>query len=303
MVFTDIIEQHILTTNNRKWDRPNNRHWPSEASVVLPNGEVIGKCLRAQYFDRKYVPYDKEMAVRIIRIMNVGKAIEQMEITHAKGAGVYVADDVEFLYTTGNIIVSGRMDAIYRDSEGNDVCVEYKTSEGYWFEREVYGKSFNMTASPKNEHVLQVMCYLKAHPHIPYGILFYLNRDKLETIEHKIHLIDDVGYFNGVKTGLTFDGMIARWEILTDYLTKDIAPPPDFCPMYDVVDIDDKQREGKITKKVYEDWLTNDKRPGDTKCMYLCSFKNTCIKALQEEKSQIEKEEKKDGAIVICQKK
>jgi hypothetical protein len=299
-IFTEVIENHILSANDRRWDRTNNRHWPSEASVELPNGNIVGKCLREQYFERNYTPYDRDIAVRIIRIQKVGKAIEQMEINHAKGAGVYVADDIEFKLNIDNIIISGRMDAIYKDSEGNDICVEYKTSEGYWFERDVYGKSFNRTAFPKHEHILQVMCYLKAHDHIPYGVLFYLNRDKLETIEHKINLINDTAYVNGCITEFKMDSMIERWKLLTNYLDEKILPPPDFCPAYNVNDIDSKHQEGKITKKVYEEWLTDDKVPGDTKCMYLCSFKNTCTKSL--EVPVIDKP-KESGAIIICNKK
>jgi hypothetical protein len=282
MIFTSKIENHIVSTHDRKWDRPVNRHWPSEASLVLDNGTIIGKCIREQFFERNYYPYDKEIAARIIRIFKVGKAIEQIEIEHAKGAGIHIDDDVEFKLELDGIIISGRMDALYTDDQGNTICVEYKTGEGFFYEKEVYGRG-PKSANPKSEHVLQVMCYLKAHPHIPYGVIFYLNRDKMDTIEHKIELIDDYAVINGVRSAYHIGGMIDRWKKLTSYLESKEIPPPDFTPIYDEDNVDSAYANGKIYKKQYESWLSDGIKPGDNRCTYLCAFRETCCKLLNGE--------------------
>jgi hypothetical protein len=276
-VFGDVVDSYVVCSRERRQDRDDNRHWPSEASFIMGDGVVVGKCLREQYFERKAYPYDREVAARIIRIQKVGKAIEGMEIDHARGAGIHIADDLEFQYAVSGIVVSGRIDAVYRDGNGNEVCVEYKTGEGFFFEKEVYGRSSLKQPQPKNEHVLQVMWYLKAHGHMPYSIIFYVNRDKMDTAEHKVQLIGDVAYINGERSCFHIEGMVKRWVELTEYLINNTVPPRDFTPEYEPDDVEKAFKTGRITKKMYSGWDADGVLPSDNKCMYMCAFRSTCL--------------------------
>lgn len=294
-MFNRIIEDHIVSNPYPPRVRVNNRHWPSEGSYVMKDGTVIGKCAREQYFIRKKYPVDRGRAAHHIRKMETGKSIEQNEIGHAKDIGIHVDDDVEFLLDLGDILISGRMDAIYIDSNGNKVCVEYKTSEGYFFERDVYGRFGRLRAEPKPENILQVMLYLKAFPDMPYADIIYINRDKLDVIEHIVKLVDDVGEVNGEVTEFTLDGIYNRYRELTVYLDNNEVPPCDFQPEYPKEELEDLRNRGVISKKVYDLWLTESIIPGHGRCMHLCGFRNTCM---EPNNSDTQITDNRSGAIV-----
>jgi len=277
-MFNSIIEEYMISNPRPRWKRTNDRHWPSEASCVMPDGSMVGKCLREKYFDNKSYPPDKEIAPRIQRIMDVGKAIEQSEIERAKNAGIWIADDVGFqMEISDGIIVSGKLDAIYKDSDNNEVCVEYKTSSGYTFEKEVYGKFNRAKANPKPEHILQVMIYLEAMKQIPYAIIYYVNRDKMDIMEHEVRLDGGYAIVNGDRTEFNIVSIYDRYILMSEYLNNDQMPPCDYCPIYPVDDIDDMMERGDMYKSTYTDWLDNGVRPGDGRCKYLCSYKATCL--------------------------
>lgn len=283
-MFNEIIEEYMVTHPRDKYTRDNNRHWPSEASCLLPDGTVVGKCIREKYFDVKGYEPDKDIAPRIMRIWAVGKAIEQSEIDRAKAAGIWIDDDVAFqMGIRDGCIVSGKLDAIYEDTDGNQVCVEYKTSSGYMFEKEVYGRFSRVRANPKPDHVLQVMLYLEAMKHLPYGIIYYINRDKMDVIEHRVEMSGGYAILNGVKSEYNIDSIYDRFIDTTTYLNSNTPPPCDYCPNYPIDDIDDIMKSGGMYKSMYTDWLENNVRPGDGRCKHLCSYKATCLRLLEEE--------------------
>lgn len=277
-MFKDRINEYLVDNAYHDIDRNNARHWPSEASVIRDDGTVVGKCIREQYYIRKHYPVEERVAAHHVRKWHMGKAIEQNEIGYAKEIGIWIDDDVSFKLDLGDILISGKLDAIYEDEDGRRICVEYKTSEGYIFEREVYGKYRRLRGVPKPEHVLQVMLYLTAFPDLAYGDIFYINRGKLDVIEHIIEMDNGAAVINGEITDLTLDKIYERYRELTKYLDDDEVPPRDFCPQYSPdCDMEQLRSDGCITKKSYEAWLNDDILPGFWRCSSWCGFREQCI--------------------------
>lgn len=277
-MFKEIIDDYLSNVDSSRGSRPNNRHWPSEASLIVNTGsgnEVVGRCIREQYLSRKLYPVDKYITVENMRKMDVGKAIEQCEIGYGKSCGIWIADDVPFQMDLGYILISGRLDAIY-NYNGIPICVEYKTSAGYTFEQEVYGKFGKLKAMPRPEHVIQVMIYLEARKDIQEAIIFYVNRQNMDVIEHHVMLSGNTAVVNGDLTRYTLDGIYRRYAELTMYLDSNVLPPMDFTPLYKNDDVEDLYRSGSIGKKAYDDWLTTDKLPGHWRCVNLCAYRKTC---------------------------
>ena len=296
-MFDSKISAHLENNALSSRERTNHRHWPSEASLIRDDGSIVGKCLREQYFQRKGYPSNKTIAARIVRIWDIGKAIEQNEISYAKAIGIWVDDDVAFKIDLEDIVVSGRLDAIYKDDDGSEVCVEYKTSDGWMFDKEVYGKKTRLKGQPKPEHVLQIMLYLEALKHIPYGIIFYLNRSKMETIEHRVELDNGTAIVNGDRTDLTIDKIYARYREFSEYLENDIIPPCDMSPQYSPTDdIEELLSNGSVSTYDYDTWISDDILPGHWKCKSWCAYRDECIKSIPKEVSKVSKESR--GAIV-----
>lgn len=279
-MFEKIIEKVIVEQNARKHERPHTVHWPSESSIIY-RGDMIGSCMREKYLQRMGYPADKTTSVENIRKMKIGKMIEQSEIELGKVAGIWVADDVGFKMASDNIIISGKLDAIYRDSKGNNVCVEYKTSSGWDFTKKVYGGSganSRAYAMPKMEHVLQTMIYLHALPELTYGIIFYLNRESMATIEHTVMKSEDGGLLINKKPyAITLDMVTSRYKTLTEHLQNATIPPADYLPIYDEDDIEGLYLRKTVSKYDYDNWNRTGAIPSDRQCSW-CLWSETCKK-------------------------
>jgi hypothetical protein len=276
-MFEKVIEKVFLDDSRRSYQRHNNVHWPSEASIVY-NGGIVGSCLREKYFQRTGVPVDKPMSVENIRKMKIGKMIEQSEIEAGKIAGIWVADDIGFQFTDDNITVSGKLDAIYLDENGNNVCIEYKTSSGWNFIKGVFGGTGSNSkrwAVPKLEHVLQTMLYLHAKPELAYGIIFYINRESMATIEHKIELREGKLYINGRLYNITIGMIVDRYKLLTTYLEGAMVPPRDYVQEYKEEHLETLYSNKVVSKFEYERWQSSGELPGDIRCSW-CQWGPTC---------------------------
>lgn len=290
-MFEKCINEVLSKKFDRSHSRPSNRHWPSESSIVL-DGNVIGSCLREKYYQRMNYPPDTPISTQSMRKMEVGKIIEQYEIALAKEAGIWVADDVAFQFEDEGIIVSGKLDAIYK-YRGSDVCVEYKSSSGWPFIKRVFGGTgvnSKMYALPKLEHVLQTILYLHAKPELRYGIIFYINRDSMDTIEHKVQLKNDHVLLNKTRVNITIDMILDRYKELTEYLDTNTIPPADFTPAYREDDIERLYADKVISKYEYDRWTSTGEIPCEKRCNY-CQWHTTCRGHCDGDASSIDTEE------------
>jgi len=276
-MFDKSIEEFIKHNQRALRNRPPTRHYPSEASIVLLSGEVAGRCHRQSWYKRRGYRPDKLIEARNLRIMQIGKAIEQMEIGFCKSMGIHLADDLPFENEVRGMTISGKIDAIYVDEHGKQVCVEYKTTSGYTF-ASVAGKIRRLKGGPKPEHVLQVMLYLDALDYLDYGLIFYMNRKDAEVIEHKVEVLRNGVLINGQPEEYTLDEIYRRYEELTRYLTCDTPPPCDYVPMYNGDEVESLNERGKISNKAMEEYLNTGIAPCHWVCGYACDFRRTCIK-------------------------
>lgn len=277
VMFSKSINAVLIADFANKYERVHNRHWPSEASVIV-EGSTIGACMREKYFQRMGYPEDKEVSIVSIRKMKIGKVIEQAEIALGKAAGIWVADDVPFQFTHKNITISGKLDAIYKNKAGDNICVEYKTGSGWNFVKRVFGgKGANSAqyAMPKMEHVLQVILYLYAMPELKYGIIYCIDRESMATIEHKIELKEDHILINGKRVDITIKMMLDRYEELTNYLESKTLPPPDYTPAYREEDVEALYAKKIVSKYEYDRWHSTGELPGEIRCAF-CQWMPTC---------------------------
>jgi hypothetical protein len=277
IMFENAINKVLTDKFYRSYTRTDHIHWPSEASIVL-DGSVIGSCLREGYYKRRGFKADKEVPIANIRKMRTGKDMEQSEIELAKEAGLWLADDVGFQFACDNIIVSGKVDAIFKGPHDKKICVEYKTSSGWNFVKRVFGgtgTNREKWAMPKMEHVMQVMCYLHALPELSYGILFYINRDNMQTIEHKIELRSDHILINGKRMDISIQMITDRYKLMTTYLKDNTLPPPDYTAVYKEEDIERLYADRIISKFEYDRYVSTGELPGEIRCSW-CQWSDTC---------------------------
>lgn len=278
-MFNEKVEDYMIRKGLSHRDREYYKHYPSEASHKMSDGSVVGKCLRARYFEAKGYTTLGGISIKSLRAMAIGKAIEGIEIARAKEMGIHVADDAVTRQTIDGMLVSGKIDAIYKDDDENFVCIEYKTSSGYTFERDVYGKFGKLRAEPRPDHVLQLMLYLHMRPDLKYGVLYYINRDKLDAIEHKVELIDGIAYVNNIVTEFTVNGIINRYKHTTKCLRSNTIPECDYSPAYTDEEIEKLKKEKKLGNKVYEMWQTFKTPIGHWRCKF-CEYNDKCIEQI-----------------------
>ena len=154
-----------------------------------------------------------------------------------------------------------------------------------------------MRSNPKPEHILQVMIYLEAMKHLPYGIVYYINRDKMDVIEHHVELSHGVAIINGTESEFNIESVYDRYILMTGYLDDEVLPPCDYCPQYPIDDIDDIYRTGGMYKSAYNAWLSDGTRPCDGRCRYLCSYHDTCVGTTSVDDAVVD--DSGHGAIVV----
>lgn len=280
----NLIDNHIVRKDIDKPDRPRElgRYWPTEASLILPDGSIVGSCLRDLYYKVTGVvgtPYD----ARALRIFRVGKIVEIQEKEWGAEMGMLVPEE-EISYRfkkqiDDTVCVSGEVDAIYR--VGSRLClVEYKTGYGYNFEKEVFGSKYRR-GTPKQTHTLQVMIYLDNYRgRIDQALIVYVNRGSLDTVSHELSL-DSAGVLtlNGVRRPeYNIRAIYQRYQMLDRYIRAGTPPPRDFELEYSAETIEEKWKRDEIAKTRYADWKKKGHpgaRIGDYQCGY-CRFTKTC---------------------------
>jgi hypothetical protein len=204
------IEDYIKNFRSR----PTTSFYPSSASCIIAN-EVVGECLRKQYYRWKQVPGGEESSWRSWLSQRLGSAYEKAFLEGYRAQGLLKAADYPFRVTIMGLPISGRLDGLTKKGE----IIECKS---------VYGKAFYMKLGnsvmnrPKPEHLCQIMVYL-AVLGLDTCILPYGSRD-------------DTGRRQGYRIrkrdiereGILFIKIIQRWKILQLCLTTNMLPERDY---------------------------------------------------------------------------
>ena len=262
--------------------------YPSAASCIIRDSsgeeELVGKCIRANYWACRSVKPTNPMNARGFRITSVGKMKEEWEVSRYKEMGIWRGNNVKFLDTDYNI--SGEVDAFVWDEMLKDIIgVEIKTGYGYQFEKEVIGKP-GRKGHPKLDHLLQVMLYMNYFKDIPMFKLVYFSRGNAARIEFNITLDKGSGQVlvDNKKTvaGLTVPGILHRFNTLDKCLEDGTLPRRDYQLQYTDETIQlmyDANKLNKTQKAAFE--KSQKITMGDWRCGY-CDYKDYCWKENKE---------------------
>lgn len=275
-----VIEKanEILLQEEIKRPREPAKYWPSQASIILPNGEIMGECLRKSFYEINAIPITNPTSIRIKRAMLYGKKIEEAEIELLKERGILLGEQVLFIKEYKIITIRGKIDAVVFE-DGKNKGVEYKSGGGYYFQSEIWGTT-TKPGGPKVSNLLQVMLYLdgyKEHKELNFDkvALIYIERGMCDTQEFTIQLDSGFPLVNGeIDYSLNVQDIYKRYIILDKYMRTNKLPPCDYCNYYSPEEITNMYYKNIISKKKYNLW----KKLGygaDWQCQY-CKYLNKC---------------------------
>ena len=276
-----IIEEsnRILLQDNHKSMRDPSVYWPSQASIVLPDGSVHGQCLRRAFYDITGYKPTNPASLKSKRTMVYGKIIEEAEIDLFKKAGCLVDSQTSFSVQFKNITIRGKIDAILFILK--NIGLEIKTGGGYYFKRDIWGTE-TRPGAPKVPHLMQVMVYLdgfKAHPTMDLDVvvLLYIDRESTDTQEFVITLDAGFPVINGeINRDFNVHDIYKRFALLDKFILSNELPPTDYTNMYNIDEVETLFEHGFITKNKYKVWC-NQGFGIDYECEY-CPFLNQCRK-------------------------
>jgi uncharacterized protein YqgQ len=264
--------------------------WPSQASVLSTSGDVIGRCLRASFYEKTGVKETNPVSDRVTLMGYMGTMIEDGLIDLTKNAGIWEANNVKFEFEG----VSGEIDIAIRPlnlelnpPEEEQYIVECKSCSGYYINKEVFGynegRGENKTyvkGKPKDPHLLQAAIY--AHVGRQKGfkgtIILYVSRDEAALAEFLITVDEDGKVFiNGeLDPRFKMKDIFYRYDLLRRYITSNELPDRDYKPEYTDAEVKALFESKQISKTVYEAHNNRKELYCDEQCDY-CPFKLKCL--------------------------
>lgn len=281
----DKLDNFIIKEEIEKAESHYRRHpkvyWPSQASIILQDGEKIGTCHRQAFYQIKHIPATNPSSARNIRQRRYGKVIEEVEIDIARQNNILLADQLVFeTHLKYGVIVRGKIDAVY-----NIDCIrkgiELKTGHGYFFQKQIWG-SETKSGNPRYNNLLQVILYLdgfKNHDTFKFNELYliYIDRGTGESQEFKITLESGHPVIDGeIDYNVNINNIYDRYYKLHYYIVKNMLPPCDYVPHYNEEEYTQLYSEKKITKKKYN-FCCKIGWGQDFQCEY-CNWADRCRK-------------------------
>lgn len=243
-------------------------HYPTNASCVK-NGKVYGTCLRQQWYTWKGAEEtNPDGVVSVFRMMlgNVIHEIVQNFFSKYDPETEEVEKRVKETPIGLENPVSGRIDIVHRE-HGELIGAELKTSYGQGIENI---KRFGI----KDDHILQVLCYLSLDPEIQKFELVYLARDSF----YRTSFIITSEMCKEIY-GFTWQGIIERWVILEKHINNNALPVADFIPKYSIETRAMKYKEYRDNSRAKKPQTAKEwdrKHTSDWQCNY-CKYKDRCL--------------------------
>lgn len=253
----DVIIEEVKAQKERRKGYPY-RHNPSSASIKLPDGRIVGKCLRQLYYKAKEEKAVKAVDTTNYLQMKFGDAIHNAilsRIQKVKGLTTLVEVGTRTIIDPLTKEVSFRMDGLATQDDGTVGGIEIKTTQGRSLTGKTHGVGWGIKyKGPKEDHLLQVISYFNLHRAIKWFVLIYLARDNAYRLEYHITRDGDKYFLNGAEIkDLNFEGIKRRWMELEAYIEKNEVPPRDFKVF---LDSEGNIQKTKTTKGVLikSDW-------------------------------------------------
>lgn len=263
------IQSEDLEEDRRHTDRTF-RHYPSSASIVMPDGTVEGSCLRQVYYRATGQPESNISDFSNVLQRRFGDAIHKQLLETLEESELFrLKSEVP-----GRVIIdpltkelSFRMDGVI-NHEGVKGGLEIKTTQGRSLQ---YGSK---DPEPKKSYSLQVSDYFLANPDIQWFSLVVVARDSAFRTEHHYTKEEDGIYIHpiipsGSKFKLTWlvpSKTIERRLALEKHLADGTLPPRDFK----VVRRDDGSVTDKRTRKGVD-------YKSHFMCAKYCEFRDHCL--------------------------
>jgi hypothetical protein len=240
--------------------------WATDASARLPDGSVVGKCLRQLWYRERGFPrkeYSDAAIWKFRKADAVHAAYEELIAEQARLEG-YGALTERYLFRAVPRLerpVGGKPDVlVYRlreldtvDAQGFSARVRDGRAVGA-DEKTVYGRGgmFKQDAGPGPDKLLQAAVYIWLAD-LEYLDLTLDNHDTGLIVPYRV-TVNGAVRCNGVESGVTMDSIWERWWYLEGYLhpARPELPPRDYTLPSD----------GKA-------------RSGDWQCRY-CDFVDYC---------------------------
>lgn len=297
------VDNHLLKEHVLKVDRLPT-FYPSAASCVSEtDGEIIGSCIRENYYRcAGYEPSDKDTAYSQY-IFAAGKVWENWIIEQFKQMGLFLGNNIKFVDLERYI--SGEIDLVLKDpaDPSKKLIVEIKTWYGYDATKDILGTAYQHPR-PKDSNLLQAFIYLGQFiGQIEKDILLYLSRENQSRNQFQVEMIEKDGKhypkittfwqksntsdktFSYIDWRISLEAIYSRYDQLMNYLKNGILPKGDFRHSYTPDEIEQRHKDGLISKTAYEKWQ-KDKDAfalGHWKCRQYCSFRTMCLRQKQED--------------------
>jgi hypothetical protein len=271
--FVDALEEVLLQESKDRKEKFKDykyNHNPSSASLKRPDGTVVGACLRQLWYratkaEESSTPDPKNMIQA-----GFGDAIHywlQNKYAKSKTFSIMSESKGRMVLDTLTQEMSYRLDGLIA-GEGHFGGLEIKTTQGRALAggTKKDGSKWGIRhEGPKDSHILQVICYMKAQPQLEWFALVYFGRDNAYRMQFNITRVGDEFYLDGVKIkDLTFDGIQARWKELEGYVERKELPPRDFKVHL--------KSDGTIQEVKY---IAGDPHKSDFQCLY-CPYATKC---------------------------
>jgi len=247
----DRIDDYVI--EDRKKSREKNSHYPSE----------VTKCRRALYYKHAgYEPTDPPTAGGILK-MEAGNALHEMVHHLLEKAGVEVVDEVPIKVNVpgAELPVSGRLDYLIVDDDGELAGVEAKTSYGRFI------KNIQTNNYPRESDIEQVLVYMGL-TEIKRFYILYFGRDNAYRCQFVVYKDGDKYYcstnLNGRSqlTHTTPEILFERFGEI-ERSAKGAPPPRDYKLIF---------KHGEARKEVQKNKV---KYQSDWQCMY-CDYQGLC---------------------------
>ena len=193
----DRVEDAVREGLRRLWEEERALHEWSPGSYYP---SYVGYCLRKQYYiyELGERPTSEKLAI-FATGRGVHKAVEEA----LRASGIVDVEDVEKeveVKLTDDISLSGRVDLLLAEVEGERVIVEVKSTS-------------RLPESPLEHHMMQIQVYLKAE-HMDRGILLYWDKRRGEIRAFKVERSEDL-----------LRRIAERVVVLHEYIRRGSPPP------------------------------------------------------------------------------
>jgi len=241
-----------------KYKRAKWKFWPSEASCINDNGNIIGKCLRQLFYEWNSIPESNPLPEKVKNLGKIGKFVEYQTRKELLKKKIYLLEinkkeKRKFqVNLVDDIILSGEVDII-ATSKTEHCGIEVKNYSN---------STYQIIEKPKDPHLLQTFLYLIYYkPQQPYFILKYMpsmiSKYATKDVYHRIDWIElDKETYpivnGGVYRDIKLSSIIKRYKEAKYYIGNSILPVREFkrnsktCQQCQFKDYCKKDNEGNI---------------------------------------------------------